>query len=530
MGVFPQALTVLPKTSTPDKYMQPRTRLYPLTEPSLTSENTTMAGNLSVTAIQALQLNPLTPMAFLPPDAGYQATIAAYGMVGSAGALMWDILSNLDSDYKLLFRHRIGFPTLVYFFSRLGVLAYVLVNVIFQTAALPDCRIARKAICGLYHIAFSCTSLLFFLRVRAVFLPSKRTIAFFFFLWLCVLGASLTVAATGDGVRIGPTGYCTATNIKQYAIAAPIAFAVNDTFVFGAVSWRLVGNYMGPRDREGWGLRSMVRGEYLPAFSRALLQGGQVYYLVSVTSNIAHGFLAWVVPAVPTAYRLMFTIINVTLTNAMACRVFRHTRFGDFSEDGGSSNWVASQLGRLDLEPGRGDVSNDEVQIPQLPCSTPKRLYPPDHYNPLIPDQMELPLPYHTPADKDHLFVYGFETSSEWLLEFCEKHWDPAIYRNEYYNNGTKTIIGKNMLREFSGVANLQFDWVFPRELGEQLGWFPPATHPQAPDVLSLVSVCNSMRNSYLKRPTTNQMNNLKNLMGAEPKWHVNYEPHTRRR
>ncbi|KAG6908522.1 hypothetical protein DXG01_004293 [Tephrocybe rancida] len=296
-----------------------------------------MAGNL--TAIQALQLNPLTPMAFLSPDVGYQATITSYGMVGSAGALIWDILSNLDSDYKLLFRHKIGIPTLVYFFSRAGVLAYVLVNVIFQTAALPNCRTIRKVVCGLYHVAFSSTSFLFFLRIRAIFLSSKPITGFFALLWLCVLAASLAVVGTGDGVRVGPTEHCTATNVKEYAIAAPIAFAVNDT------------------DQKGCGceFRSMVRGKYLPAFSRALLQDGQVYYLVSVTSNVALGFLSWVVPAVPKTYHLMFTIINVTLTNAMACRVFRHTKFGDFSEEGGPSKWAASRLGQLGLEPGRRD-------------------------------------------------------------------------------------------------------------------------------------------------------------------------------
>ncbi|KAG6914154.1 hypothetical protein DXG01_002052 [Tephrocybe rancida] len=364
-----------------------------------------MAGN--VTAIlQAQQLNPLTPMAFLTPEAGYQTTIAAYGMVGSAGALIWDILSNINGEYKLLFRHKIGISTLVYFFSRqvfwlwaclnemlnisyrLGVLVYVLMDVIFQTAPLSNCHVIRKTVCGLYHIAFSSTSLLFFLRVRAVFKQNKLVVAFFGFLWLSVLGASLTVVNTAIAVRVGPTKYCSAKNIQQYASAAPIAFAVNDTFVFVAISWRLIFN--ATRDGAKQGLKSMVRGEYLPTFSRALLKDGQVYYLyvrrpplrtcLNLIQNLISSLaiVTWIRPTMFISYRLimMFTVMNVTLTNMMACRVFRHTKFGRFTEDAGSSRWVASQLGQLDLEVGQGDVRSRThfvsfvVQEPQAKIET----------------------------------------------------------------------------------------------------------------------------------------------------------------
>ncbi|KAG6909496.1 hypothetical protein DXG01_017218 [Tephrocybe rancida] len=304
---------------------------------------------LNLTAIQAQQLNPLTPMAFLTPASGYQATIAAYVMVGSIGALIWDILINVDSDFKLLFRHKIGVPTLVYFLSRAGVLVYVLMNVIFQTAALPNCQVIKKTVCVLYHVAFSSTSLLFFLRVRAVFIHNKVVVAFFAVLWLSVLGGSLTVATVGNAAHLGPTHHCSATRLKQYASAAPITFAINDTFVFLAISWQLLFN--ATRDSTQ-GFKSRIRGKYLPAFSRALLQDGQVYYLVSVTSNITVAVITWA-QAVPLSYRLMFTIFNVTLTNMMACRVFRHTRFGNFEENTTSSRWIASQLGNLDFEAGR---------------------------------------------------------------------------------------------------------------------------------------------------------------------------------
>ncbi|KAG6876101.1 hypothetical protein C0993_005543 [Termitomyces sp. T159_Od127] len=196
------------------------------------------------------QLNPLAPMAFLNPVAAYQATIAAYVMVGSAAALIWDILIHVDGDFKLLFRLRIGIPTVTYFISR-------------------------------------------------------YLVAFFALLWLVVLGSSATAANVASALHIGPTNYCANPELKFYAIAAPMAFAINDTFVFLAISWRLLsGGTFGSGQKST--IKSVMLGEYLPAFSRALLQDGQVYYL----------------------------------------------------EETISTGWLASQLGHLDLEVGKEPVKS----------------------------------------------------------------------------------------------------------------------------------------------------------------------------
>ncbi|KAG6867430.1 hypothetical protein C0993_002818 [Termitomyces sp. T159_Od127] len=296
-------------------------------------------------------------MAFLYPVAGYQATIAVYVMVGSVAALIWDILVHVDSDFKLLrlFKLKIGIPTVTYFISRISILVYVLLNVIFSNyqsrtlaAELPDCQVLEKIICAFYHITFSSTALLFFLRVRAFFNQNKYIIAFFALLWLAVLGSSLTAATVASAMHLGPTNYCVNAKLKPYASAAPITFAINDTFVFLCISWRLLSSALG-RGRNS-SIVSVILGNYLSAFSRALLHDGQVYYLVSVTSNIVAVIITWVGPL---SYRLMFIIFNVTLTNMMACRVFRHTKLGDLREDAISTRWIASQLGHLDLEVGR---------------------------------------------------------------------------------------------------------------------------------------------------------------------------------
>ncbi|RDB23018.1 hypothetical protein Hypma_009725 [Hypsizygus marmoreus] len=43
-------------------------------------------------------LNLFTPLVFLPPDVAHRFTVSKYVIVGSFGALIWDILGNMDSD------------------------------------------------------------------------------------------------------------------------------------------------------------------------------------------------------------------------------------------------------------------------------------------------------------------------------------------------------------------------------------------------------------------------------------------------
>ncbi|KDR73162.1 hypothetical protein GALMADRAFT_125223 [Galerina marginata CBS 339.88] len=280
--------------------------------------------------------NPFTPMAFLPPDIAFEVTVASYILVGSLGVLIWDILNNLSGDYKLLTKHRVGPPTLAYFLSRIGSLAYVLGSTIFETAHAGNCATFEKVVCALYPVAIPATSLLFFFRVRAVFDSNKYVIAFFAFMWLAVLGGCITVTRGVTGINIGPTDYCLNAALENYVSAAAIIPLVNDTLVFLAISFRLMTNtHIDYNIRSG--VKTLVFGEYLPAFSKTLFQDGQVYYLTTVTTNLLTVIMLYVT-AVPITYRTMFTVPNITLMNIMACRVFRNTKLGMSREPTISSN------------------------------------------------------------------------------------------------------------------------------------------------------------------------------------------------
>ncbi|CAA7262428.1 unnamed protein product [Cyclocybe aegerita] len=278
--------------------------------------------------------NLFTPMAFLPPELAYQYTISTYVYVGTLGVLVWDILFHLRQDYPLVFRYPVRLPGLVYLLSRMAALAFILSAVIYQTAPVGiPCRLFSKVVEWLFAVAVPSTSLLFLFRVLAIFDRNKFVCAFFSVMWLCVVAGVITPTQGLIGANIGPTKYCINVKVEEYVGAAAIIPLVNDTLVFLAISWKLMRNTHTSANplRGNLSLRALLRGDYLPAFSRGLLQDGQVYYLTTVTTNLMTVIIFYFT-FVPAVYRAMFAVPNAVLMNMMACRVYRRTKLARYKE------------------------------------------------------------------------------------------------------------------------------------------------------------------------------------------------------
>ena len=134
------------------------------------------------------------------------------------------------------------------------------------------------------------TSLLFFFRTRAVFNGNRWIVAFFSTLWLAVLGGCLAFIVD---VFYAPSpapnthAFCIKENINPFVAAATIIPLINDTLTFLAVTWRLFRASYVRRTLKN-GIRLLVFGDYLPVFSKALLQDGQAYYLLAFSQSISH--------------------------------------------------------------------------------------------------------------------------------------------------------------------------------------------------------------------------------------------------
>ncbi|KAF7309391.1 hypothetical protein MIND_00309900 [Mycena indigotica] len=256
--------------------------------------------------------NPLTPMALLPPIIAYQTTIGSYLLVGTLGAYIWDILIHIGDDYLLV--------------TRLWSLLFILSSAMFETFPLKRCAVAQTLVEACFSIAVPSTCLLFFLRARAIYNRDRYLNLFFLCLWLSVAGTAATVPTAITAINIGPTPYCLNVGVKPYAGGIGITPLLHDTIIFLAISWRLYKNSYTEQSFSG-NIRSFITGDSLPHFSRAVLKDGQLYYLITVTANAVTVAMFYNKAVAPT-YRVMFTVCNLMLTNAMGCRVFRNTKFG----------------------------------------------------------------------------------------------------------------------------------------------------------------------------------------------------------
>ncbi|KAJ6454685.1 hypothetical protein C8R45DRAFT_1056778 [Mycena sanguinolenta] len=276
--------------------------------------------------------NPFTPLVFLPPSVADQFEVSRYLYAATLGAYVWDIALNLGNDYVLLFKHRVRFPTIVYFLARASTLAFILVCFVNQVALVGNC----DAIALVWSIGSilskSATTMLFFLRVTAVWRPSKIAYAVFFILWLAVLAGGITAPIGIREAHIGPTKQCITTAVPANIEVAAIMPLIYDTAIFLAINYRILAHTL-VADSSMARLRVFFGGKGTSTLLRALLQSGQHFYLVAVAANVTL-LVVVKLPRLPPVYRAMLAIPAAALDNTMACLVFRRIKFGLVSSDG----------------------------------------------------------------------------------------------------------------------------------------------------------------------------------------------------
>ncbi|KAJ6454687.1 hypothetical protein C8R45DRAFT_755925, partial [Mycena sanguinolenta] len=272
-----------------------------------------------------------TPLAFLPPSAADQFETSRYFYAATLGAYVWDIALNLGNDYVLLVKHRVRFPTIVYFLSRAFTLAFILVCFVDEVAPVENCNAMALGWTITSISAKSATAMLLFLRVTAVWHPSKIAYAVFFILWLAVLAGGITAPIGIREAHIGPTKQCITTAVPANIEVAAIMPLIYETTIFLAINYRILAHML-VADSCMARLRVFFGGKGLSTLSRALLQSGQHFYLVAVAANVT--LLVVKLPQSPPVCRAMLTIPATALVNAMACLVFRRIKFGLISSDG----------------------------------------------------------------------------------------------------------------------------------------------------------------------------------------------------
>jgi hypothetical protein len=134
-----------------------------------------------------------------------------------------------------------------------------------------------------FVFSLSPTTLLFFLRLRAVFLNRRLPVAVFAILWASVPVSAIVSAGFMISLNAsqGPhDGYCKVKNDPRTEILREASLGINaaySTLVFVTISWKLLAV---ARHRQNMPLTwAFMRGTAGSRIANALLREGQAYYL-----------------------------------------------------------------------------------------------------------------------------------------------------------------------------------------------------------------------------------------------------------
>ncbi|KAG6330661.1 hypothetical protein ID866_8427 [Astraeus odoratus] len=220
-------------------------------------------------------LNYLTPSVASDYEWDRNITLA------TLGGLVWDILSSIPEDYRLIRTRKFSVALSAYFAARPAALAMIIVTVLQQTGPITDCRLLAIISGAFQVISYAAASYLFLKRVHTVYYMNRLVKYAFSFLWLLSIGASCAVfpGAVQDYSEIADTKHCIRAKSSSTLPVAYICAAYFDVVVYTAITWKIFATHRQEPRQRWWKALFYRRKQALPRFSRALLQSGQQYYL-----------------------------------------------------------------------------------------------------------------------------------------------------------------------------------------------------------------------------------------------------------
>jgi len=326
------------------------------------------------------------------PTPAFEQKFVGFLGVASLSVLLWDILDNTRNDFRLLFRYRLGLPTIAYFLSRVSVLGFTIVSTILSTTSSIDCTTIDAVFFTFFLIGMMSTLFLSYYRVCAVWHWNRFIIGFFGISWLAVAASSLPLVKFVRGV-VATGGFCTLAT-SEFIMAPFITSFFNHAVVFLAITYGVCRNTIG-RDLNFRDCVGLMLGKSSLMFSKALLHDSQVSYIIIM--GIALTTLVWYHVCmnleVNTQFQLALVMPYVALVNVMICRVFRSTKLGLYSKvwvqsNNSNSKTHADRIGTVswsssDAASESGTVTPIQIAVSKvveyksdyLPSLTPSRDY-----------------------------------------------------------------------------------------------------------------------------------------------------------
>ncbi|KZP29393.1 hypothetical protein FIBSPDRAFT_946688 [Athelia psychrophila] len=270
----------------------------------------------------------------------------------------YDWLLSISEEYEVVSKAGLSWSIAIYFASRISLFGQMLCLIIYRVTAIANCALLFGISATFACLASVCTAFLFLIRVRAVYLKSRRITVAFGALFIFTIALNLTQYADIHIEYIPGTKLC-GSNLNDKLYGLSIANATYDTLVFLAISYRLAAD---GATEDSWRarLQSIVKTRGLYCVSSSLMRSGQLYYLATIVSFSANLIIMYSSMA-PVDYRCTLTEMVAAFANIMACRVFRgvalETMASQNTPSGLSTMMIAAAL-ELDPLPSH--------QIPKL--------------------------------------------------------------------------------------------------------------------------------------------------------------------
>lgn len=237
--------------------------------------------------------------------------------------IIWDILVYIPDDWRILKQNPLNCVVLCFVSSRLFALGYVLLGVLERTMPFQHPRALSMINTFFGAFALISSTFLFLRRLHAVYSDSRWTRWAFSSLW--VVHAVVEFLAP-FGIRptfIPGTHYYSDTDIKPYVGFSGILLLIFDTSVFLAISIKVATSHNSTDERVKW--NTIVSGRALPRLSRAILQGGQQYYLMTAGATTLITVMMFI-PNISPHLKMTLTIPIIPFEASMASRTYRNLR------------------------------------------------------------------------------------------------------------------------------------------------------------------------------------------------------------
>ena len=135
---------------------------------------------------------------------------------------------------------------------------------------------------------------------------------------------------------------------------------------------------------------------------------------------------------------------------------------------------------------------------------------------------MRLPYPLLSELHADpkgRVCFYGYDVSQDWLVAYAKKNTktNDADHRITLLSNGLL------IMRALTGIKTLEMETAL--------------VDPTAPDdtailrdedeeqMVPIISICSNERESYQRRPSQAQVDQLSQILGKQPRWWIDYDP-----